>query len=392
MVIGAGGQILMEVLGINDIRDCVMNGDVGACVMSVVGALPWGKLFKAKKIGEALWRAGKAVLSWFDEIKWAQSVLRRADEAAAAAAKQAADDAAATAAKQGDNAAGRSCVDNSFTPGTHVLLADGTTKPIEDVELGDEVVAYDTETGEAVDSTVSAVIVGEGEKKLVDVAVDTDGDAGDQTATITATDGHPFWVPELGAWIDAAKLQPGQWLQTAAGTWVRIAAVHAYTEQQRVHNLTVTNTHTYHVMASDQPILVHNCKPYVWEPFREGVAQEPQDAVPSGSWMQPGDAPAEGWHHFVVMTDGSLRAMQDDVMFGFGNAGHTSLGERNPVIMAGRFNVGQGQIIEFDNWSGHYQPQNTPGFASLEGIARAAFGRHGLPTPGRNTWIHYFHK
>ncbi|MEV0607139.1 RHS repeat-associated core domain-containing protein [Polymorphospora rubra] len=392
VVIGAGGQILMEVLGINDIRDCVMNGDVGACVMSVVGALPWGKLFKAKKIGEALWRAGKAVLSWFDEIKWAQSVLRRADEAAAAAAKQAADDAAATAAKQGDNAAGRSCVDNSFTPGTHVLLADGTTKPIEDVELGDEVVAYDTETGEAVDSTVSAVIVGEGEKKLVDVAVDTDGDAGDQTATITATDGHPFWVPELGAWIDAAKLQPGQWLQTAAGTWVRIAAVHAYTEQQRVHNLTVTNTHTYHVMASDQPILVHNCKPYVWEPFREGVAQEPQDAVPSGSWMQPGDAPAEGWHHFVVMTDGSLRAMQDDVMFGFGNAGHTSLGERNPVIMAGRFNVGQGQIIEFDNWSGHYQPQNTPGFASLEGIARAAFGRHGLPTPGRNTWIHYFHK
>ncbi|MEV0393016.1 polymorphic toxin-type HINT domain-containing protein [Polymorphospora rubra] len=103
------------------------------------------------------------------------------------------------------------------------------------------------------------MIVGEGSKDLVDVTVDTDGDAGDQTGTITATDGHPFWLPDLGAWIDAAKLQPGQWLQTAAGTWVQITAVHAYTSQQRVHNLTITDTHTYHVLASNTPVLVHNC-------------------------------------------------------------------------------------------------------------------------------------
>ena len=46
-------------------------------------------------------------------------------------------------------AAGGSCkTSNSFTPGTLVLMADGSTKPIEDVETGDKVLATDPETGE----------------------------------------------------------------------------------------------------------------------------------------------------------------------------------------------------------------------------------------------------
>ncbi|MEK8106461.1 RHS repeat-associated core domain-containing protein [Micromonospora sp. M12] len=49
VVIEAGGQILLEVLGINDIRDCVTKGDIGACAMAVVGALPWGKILKARR-------------------------------------------------------------------------------------------------------------------------------------------------------------------------------------------------------------------------------------------------------------------------------------------------------------------------------------------------------
>jgi hypothetical protein len=36
---------------------------------------------------------------------------------------------------------------NSFTPATLVLLADGTSKPIEDIEIGDLVLATDPETG-----------------------------------------------------------------------------------------------------------------------------------------------------------------------------------------------------------------------------------------------------
>nr|WP_307175341.1 Hint domain-containing homing endonuclease [Streptomyces africanus] len=39
-------------------------------------------------------------------------------------------------------------VGNSFTPDTKVLMADGSTKRIKDVDIGDRVLATDPETGE----------------------------------------------------------------------------------------------------------------------------------------------------------------------------------------------------------------------------------------------------
>jgi RHS repeat-associated protein len=158
-------------------------------------------------------------------------------------------------------AEGGSCkVGNSFTPGTLVLMADGSTKPIEDVELGDKVLATDPETGETTAETVTAEIKGEGVKHLVEVTVDTDGENGTATGRITATDGHPFWVPELGEWVDATKLKSGQWLRTSAGTSVQITAVERWTSgSATVQNLTVDDVHTYYVVAGSVPVLVHNC-------------------------------------------------------------------------------------------------------------------------------------
>ncbi|MEU0581950.1 polymorphic toxin-type HINT domain-containing protein [Streptomyces griseoincarnatus] len=139
-------------------------------------------------------------------------------------------------------------------------MADGTTKPIEDVKTGDKVVATDPETGETRIETVTAEIKGKGLKHLVKVVIDTDGDKGEATAEVTATDGHPFWVPELGTWLDATDLQPGQWLQTSAGTYVQITAIERWTTPgTTVHNLTVGDTHTYYVLAGAAAVLVHNC-------------------------------------------------------------------------------------------------------------------------------------
>jgi lipoprotein-anchoring transpeptidase ErfK/SrfK len=45
---------------------------------------------------------------------------------------------------------------NSFVPGTEVLMADGTTKPIEDVKTGDKVLATDPKTGRTKVETVTA--------------------------------------------------------------------------------------------------------------------------------------------------------------------------------------------------------------------------------------------
>ncbi|MER7901149.1 RHS repeat-associated core domain-containing protein [Streptomyces sp. NPDC096046] len=153
---------------------------------------------------------------------------------------------------------GRCMVPNSFTGDTPVLMADGTRKPIKDVQVGDTVLATDPETGESGPRKVTALINGEGEKQLVDIALDTDGLTGSSTGKITATDGHPFWVPALRRWIDAGDLKSGQWLQTSNGTWVQVAAVGHRTQAVSVYNLTVDDLHTYHVAAGGAPVLVHN--------------------------------------------------------------------------------------------------------------------------------------
>ena len=76
-------------VGIDDIINC-LKGDIGACVMAVIGNLPWGKIFKAKKIAEGLWRVGKAILKFIEDIKWAKAMLRGAEDAAKAVAAAAA--------------------------------------------------------------------------------------------------------------------------------------------------------------------------------------------------------------------------------------------------------------------------------------------------------------
>jgi len=77
-------------------------------------------------------------------------------------------------------------------------MADGTTKPIEDVELGDWVWTGDPETGETSPRQVVDLIVGDGEKHLVDIEIGRE--------TLTSTEGHPFWVDDQGRWVDAGEL------------------------------------------------------------------------------------------------------------------------------------------------------------------------------------------
>lgn len=144
---------------------------------------------------------------------------------------------------------------NSFVPGTPVLMADGSRKPIELVKIGDKVVATDPRTGKSEAKAVTALIVGEGVKNLVQITVDG------KPGSLTATENHPFWLPEREEWVEAGKLQPGMWLRTSAGTHVQITAIKKWTATQKVHNLTVADIHTYYVVAGDQAILVHNEDP-----------------------------------------------------------------------------------------------------------------------------------
>ncbi|MEU5858193.1 RHS repeat-associated core domain-containing protein [Nocardiopsis dassonvillei] len=169
-------------------------------------------------------------------------------------------------------------LDNSFVAGTRVLMADGTHKAIEDIRIGDQVWAADPETGEEGPRTVLATIVGEGVKTLVEITVDTTTQIDADTLgaadlpqepsrpgptvlgeKIVATDGHPFWVPLLGEWVDAVDLVPGMWFLSSEGTLVQATGTRVWAEPEWVYNLTVHDLHTYYVLADETSILVHNC-------------------------------------------------------------------------------------------------------------------------------------
>lgn len=72
--------------------------------------------------------------------------------------------------------ASRACRVNSFAPDTRVPMADGTTRDIDDIAVGDLVLAADPDTGETRAEPVTDLIIGSGEKDLVTITADPDGD------------------------------------------------------------------------------------------------------------------------------------------------------------------------------------------------------------------------
>ncbi len=158
------------------------------------------------------------------------------------------------------NAPGVARFGNSFVPGTPVLLADGKRKPIEQVRVGDRVLATDPATGRTGARIVTATVGGAvATKQLVDITVDTDGDTGTDTAVISATAHHSFWAPHLRAWVSASALATGTKVQNAEGELVEIEGVQRRTITGAAYNFTVDGFHTYYVGAGEQSVLVHNC-------------------------------------------------------------------------------------------------------------------------------------
>ncbi|WP_203935351.1 polymorphic toxin-type HINT domain-containing protein [Planosporangium mesophilum] len=195
--------------------------------------------------------------------------------------------------------AGEGCLEsNSFAPGTAVLMADGSQKPIDQVEIGDQVLATDPSTGESEARPVVDTIVGQGDKNLVEVTVDTDGTGGDGTGVIVATDHHPFWVEDLDRWVDATELRVGSLLRTSAGTYVQVTAVNRWTaHDQRVYNLTVDGDHTYYVVAANTSVLVHNCgKSYTGAHRTDDPGYEGTHRADEGDYSPRHAAPERGRH------------------------------------------------------------------------------------------------
>ena len=134
-------------------------------------------------------------------------------------------------------------------------MADGTTKAIEDVIVGDEVLATDPVLGETSVERVTDLITGDGLKDLVRVGSDPDGDGSVEWVTATAT--HPFWVRARG-WTNAGDLVVGDNLLDHRGEAVQVTQISKSLLPAFVRNLTVNRIHTYFVMVGNSPVLAHN--------------------------------------------------------------------------------------------------------------------------------------
>ncbi|MFJ2099371.1 polymorphic toxin-type HINT domain-containing protein [Streptomyces anulatus] len=175
---------------------------------------------------------------------------------------------------------------NCFLAGTAVLMANGGTKEIQDIELGDEVLAADPETGEKGPRKVTRLIRAESDKRFNTLSIATDKGI----RPLTATHEHPFWSPSEDRWIAAGDLAAGMTLLTDEGDTVIVTGNEEFTENARTYNLTIEDIHTFYVFAGETSILVHNSECPTADEKAHARASEnaARSANPGGSKGQEG--------------------------------------------------------------------------------------------------------
>ncbi|MDQ0780131.1 RHS repeat-associated protein [Streptomyces aurantiacus] len=160
----------------------------------------------------------------------------------------------ATAGRVGSTKAGKGIYCRCFLAGTDVLMADGTTKDIEDIELGDEVQSADPKTGKFGPRKVTKLIVTDDDKYFNELSIATE----DGISKLTATREHPFWSLSQKKWTTAGELASGMTLLTNTGETAIVTGNHPFSRHARTYNFTVDDFHTYYVLAGKTPVLVHN--------------------------------------------------------------------------------------------------------------------------------------
>ncbi len=132
----------------------------------------------------------------------------------------------------------------SFVAGTEVMTAEGE-KAIEEVAVGDTVLAYDEETGEEGEYPVSHLFTHIAPESLVVTVGEEE---------ITTTPEHEFYTSN--SWIEAEDLSVGDTLVRLGGKTATVTDLESHQDSTRVYNFEVDGAHTYYVSAKE--LLVHN--------------------------------------------------------------------------------------------------------------------------------------
>ncbi len=158
----------------------------------------------------------------------------------------------------------------SFSADTEVATPDGPVA-ISDIELGDEVLAYNEDTGEVGTYPVTALFY-HLDPVIVELTIDDD--------TITTTPEHPFYRDD-NVWVGAGDLTVGDEIRNLDGTYGTVTAIEIVQAQQWMYNLTVDEAHTFFV--GDEGWLVHNiiCPPGGWLDYQvpQPLPQDPTGQI-----------------------------------------------------------------------------------------------------------------
>ncbi|MEV0065661.1 polymorphic toxin-type HINT domain-containing protein [Amycolatopsis sp. NPDC050768] len=266
-------QVGWEMTGIPGAARCVDNPNWGDCLSTLASVIPVGRGAKALKALVESKRAERAL----DFIRDIDDVIKED--------------------------AGPGCpIPHSFTGDTRVLMADGSTKPISQVKVGDKITNTDPDSGRLEQHVVTAVHVTTDDRDRVDLQL-ASGD--DQVIHTTVL--HQIWEARTHHWVEAGQLRTGDQVASVEG----VAAVESATLHDghgETYDLTVEGLHAYYVLAGKTAILVHNCGGI--DAARGGLDDTTYNAIEEAH----GTDVAEGVDYQVQrMHDGSSEAADHEI-------------------------------------------------------------------------------
>jgi len=190
---------------------------------------------------------------------------------------------------------------NADLPISEARSSHGRTKNIEEIVIGDIVLAADEETGELAPKRVVEVF-----RRTTDHLriIRLRGANGLTKQELQTTDEHPFFVNDRG-WIAAKDLQPNDHLLQSDGDWSSVisTANEPHPESVTVFNFEVEDLHTYFVAADRKglPVLAHNtCKTTKVRHYTDGAGKagiSRSGNLRQGTYVtRPSEIPARSGH------------------------------------------------------------------------------------------------
>jgi len=171
--------------------------------------------------------------------------------------------------------AAKGCFGECFVAGTLVQMADGSMRPISQVQVGDQVLSRDPATGKDEAKTVTNTIERHA-PSVVDVVLHDAKTGHDET--LTCTPEHPLFVEGQG-WVEAGSLGIGSSIVSRAGPAMKVTGLTWQKNKAQeltagssgssfggytVYNLTVEGDHTFFVGTANGGTWVHNAGPCTW--------------------------------------------------------------------------------------------------------------------------------